>query len=82
MNESIEAIARRDGEVEELKMYPSNQEAAGIDGEPIEFEWNIFPGFSSLGILQKIQEDLKRKNIKAEEFTDGSSSCQCSTTLI
>ena len=31
----------------------------GIDGEPIELEWNIFPGLTSLEILQKIQKDLQ-----------------------
>ena len=61
---------RWEGQVEELKMYPSYQEAVGIDGEPIELEWNIFPGFSSLWICQRIQEDLKRKKIKPEEFMD------------
>ena len=26
-----------------------------IDGEPMEFEWNIFPGFSTLQLVQEIQ---------------------------
>ena len=26
-----------------------------IDGEPMEFEWKIFPGFTTLGILEEIQ---------------------------
>ena len=30
----------------------------------------IFPKFSPLKILQEIQQDLERKNIKPEEFTD------------
>ena len=38
MNDSIEAIARWEGQVEGLKMYPSYQEAVGIDGEAIESE--------------------------------------------
>ena len=70
MNESKEAITRWEGQVEELKMYLSYRELLGIDGEAIEFEWNIFPGFSSLKILQEIQRDKERKNIKPEEFTD------------
>ena len=41
-----------------------------MDGERNESEWIIFPGFPSLGILQRFHEDLKRKNIKLEEFTD------------
>ena len=51
MKDSKEAIERWKGQVEELTMYPSYQEAVGIDREVIEFEWNIFPGFSSLSIL-------------------------------
>ena len=70
MNESKEAIARWQGQVEELTMYPPHKELLGIDGEAIELEWNIFPGFSSLEILQKIQKDVDRKHIKPEEFTD------------
>ena len=61
MNESKEAKARWEGQVEGLKLYPSYQEAVGIDGEAIEFEWNVFPGFSSLSILQEIQKELGRK---------------------
>ena len=81
MNESKEAIKRWEGQVEEFKMYPSYEELFGIDGEAIEFEWNIFPGISSLRILQEIQRDLKRaSNLKNSQT--GSSSCQCSTTSI
>ena len=29
-------------QIEDLKRYPSYQDAVGLDGEPIEFEWNIF----------------------------------------
>ena len=27
-----------------------------IDGEPMEFEWNIFPGFTTLQLISKVQE--------------------------
>ena len=40
------------------------------DGEPIEFEWNVFPGLTSLEILQKIQEDLQDRKIEPEDFED------------
>ena len=42
----------------------------GFDGEAIEFEWNIFPGFSSWQILQEFRNDLRRRNIELEKFTD------------
>ena len=33
-----------------------SRELDRIDGEPMEFEWNIFPGFTSLEILAEIQQ--------------------------
>ena len=39
------AIERWKGHVEELKLYSSYQDAVGIDGEAIEFEWKNFQGF-------------------------------------
>ena len=41
-----------------------------IDGESIEVEWNIFPGFASLQMHQEIQDDLKKRNIEPEKITD------------
>ena len=41
-----------------------------LDGEPIDFEWKIFPGAKALDILHKIQADLQRKNITPENFSD------------
>ena len=45
-------------------------ELLGIDGEAIEFEWNIFQGFTSLQIFQKIQNDLQERNTDPEQSTD------------
>ena len=70
----IREMELQDGEVgwEEFQMSASYKELLGIDGEPIEFEWNILPGFSSLQLLQKIQNDLRERNIEPEKFTDRS----------
>ena len=57
-------------QVEGLRLYSSYQDAVGIDGEAIDFEWKNFPGFSSLSILQEIQQDLEKKEIQPEEFKD------------
>ena len=46
----------------------SSQELMGIDGEPTEFEWNLLPSLTSLQILQKIQSDLRGRNIEPENF--------------
>ena len=35
-----------------------------IDGEPVEFEWNIFPG------LHEIQSKMAENRIRSEEFKD------------
>ena len=39
-----------------------------IDGEPMEFEWNIFPGFTKLQLCNKVQELLLRLSVTAEKF--------------
>ena len=51
-----------------------------IDGEPMELEWNIFPGFTTSQLSNKVQELLLRLGETLENLQDGSSSCQCSTT--
>ena len=40
-----------------------------IDGEPMEFEWHIFPGFTILHLCNKVQEFLSKMSEKPEEFT-------------
>ena len=35
-------------QIEDLTMYFSYQDASGLDGEAIEFEWKIFPGFTTI----------------------------------
>ena len=40
-----------------------------IDGEPIEFEWDIFPGFTTLLLCHKVQELLSRLSVTPEKFT-------------
>ena len=65
-----EAKTRWEGQVEEFKMSVSYKDLVGPDGEPTEFEWSILPGLTSLKILQKIQNDLRERNIEPEKFTD------------
>ena len=40
-----------------------------IDGEPMELEWNIFPGFSTLQLSHKVQELLSRLSVTPEKFS-------------
>ena len=41
----------------------------GINGEPTEFEWNIFPGFDALQLLDKVNDLLSRLGEAPETFT-------------
>ena len=63
MNDCKSAIERWEGQVS-----ASHKELTGIYGEPIEFEWNIFSGFTSLQILQEIRNNLQKKKKKRNTF--------------
>ena len=41
----------------------------GINGEPTEFEWNIFPGFDTLQLYGKVTDLLSRLGETPENFT-------------
>ena len=70
MLDHSEANRRREGHVADFQLSASYAELLGIDGEPIEFDWNILPGRTSLQILQRIQSDLQGRNIEPEKFED------------
>ena len=40
-----------------------------IDGEPVEFEWNIFPGFKTLQLSEEVKRLLLRLDETPENFT-------------
>ena len=40
-----------------------------IDGQPMEFEWKIFPGLTSMGILKEIQLMMRELQCEPENFT-------------
>ena len=55
-----------------LTWFKSSQEFRAldrIDGEPAEFEWNIFPGFTTLQLSHKVQELLLRLSVTPEKCT-------------
>ena len=41
----------------------------GINGEPTEFEWNIFPGFDTLQLCGKVNDLLSRLSKTPQNFT-------------
>ena len=67
-----------------IKWYSENNHFKGlnrIDGIQTELEWYIFPGFTTLGILEEIQKVLEEYSVNLSISTTGSSSCQCTMTL-
>ena len=52
-----------------FKSSPEYRTLDRIDGEPIEFEWNIVPGVTTLHLSHKVQELLLRLSETPENFT-------------
>ena len=52
-----------------FKSSPEYRNFDRIDGEPIEFEWNIFPGFNTLQLSQEVKHLLLRLGETPENFT-------------
>ena len=81
-----------------FKDSPQYRALDTIDGEPMEFEWNIFPGFTTLQLISKVQEfmtkmgdpsQFKGRNIFMSMFNDiiwGSKDnereCKANATLV
>ena len=69
--------------LEWFKSSPEYRTLDIIDGEPMEFEWNIFPGFNTLQLSQEVQELLLRLGETPENFTRRFFfSCRCSTASL
>ena len=47
---------------------PEYRDLDTIDGEPLEFEWNIFTGFTTLQLCNKVQEILSNMSTEPEDF--------------
>ena len=64
--ESNEAWKKRIGWITTDKSY---RDYDGINGEPTEFEWNIFPGFTTLQLCGKVNDLLSDLGEAPETFT-------------
>ena len=64
--DSNEAWKNRIARVMAEKSY---RDYDGIDGEPTEFEWNIFPGFTTLQLCGKVNDLLSNLAETPETFT-------------
>ena len=54
--------------LEWFKITTQYRELHGIDGVPLEFEWMIFPGHTTLEIVQVVQELMRRLSCEPEKF--------------
>ena len=52
-----------------FKSSPVYRNFDRIDGEPMEFEWNIFPGFNTLQFSEEVKELLSRLSVTPEKFS-------------
>ena len=68
MNENPESNSAWEDKLTWIKSSPEYRALDRIDGEPMEFEWNIFPGFTALQLCHKVQEFLSKKSVTPEEF--------------
>ena len=55
--------------IEWITTSQSYRDYDGISGEPTEFEWNIFPGFTTLQLHGKVTDHLSRLGETPENFT-------------
>ena len=69
MNENPRANTAWEERLAWFKDSPEYRTLDRIDGEPIEFEWNIFPGFTTLQLSHKVLELLLRLGGTPENFT-------------
>ena len=56
---------------EEIKWYFDSNHLKDLnrfDGESMEFEWKIFPGFTTFGLLEQIQEFMTERQCDPEQF--------------
>ena len=57
---------------DKLTWFKSSSQYRTLDtlvGEPMEFEWNIFPEFTTLQLCNKVQEFMSKMSIQPEDFT-------------
>ena len=69
MNENPQSIIAWEDRLTLFKSSSQYRASDRIDGEPMEFEWNIFTGFTTLQLCTKVQEFMSKMSEKPEEFT-------------
>ena len=62
-------------------MYCAAYEFYGIDGEAIEYEWNISQDVQHCRSYRRSRKTCDARTWNQNDSLTGSNSCQCSTTL-
>ena len=65
-----DSVKKWKGQVSTLQMFHLCKELERLNGEPLDFEWKIFPVATALELLHRIQKDLEGKRIRPESFSD------------
>ena len=68
MNENPQSNSAWEDRLTWFKSSPEYRALDKIDGEPMEFEWNISPGFTTLQLVREVQELLSRLSVQPENF--------------
>ena len=69
IHENSQSNTSWDQRLEWFKSTPESRNLDRIDGEPMECEWNIFPGFKALQLSQEVKELQLRLNESPQNFT-------------
>ena len=69
IKEPSETVKKWKEQLEWFTTTTQYKELGRIDGEPMEFEWKIFPGFTTLQIIREIQNMMDEMQCDPEEFT-------------
>ena len=69
IHENPQSNAAWEQRLEGFKTSQEYRNLDRIDGEPMEFEWNIFPGFTTLQLSPEVKDLLLRFHETPENFT-------------
>ena len=72
ISDSVLCMSERRGEEQNYMVFADThfKELNRIDGMETEFEWKIFPGLTTLGLLEKIQNLMKDLQCESEQVND------------
>ena len=69
MNENPQSNYAWEDRLTWFKSSPEYRTLDRIDGAPIEFEWNIFPGFTTLQLVREVQVFLSKMSTEPGDFS-------------